>query len=512
MSHAGDHRNNRPDPTRIRTSEGCTSACALCGMSKEPPRVRPRSPEQVIDEIRTCDAEAIILEDCPLAADSLHTERILQAIRGVEDLAGRFRWQAALRPDRLTEGSAEALRALNVEEVILWCLSGSERELKELSGGSLASPIVERALLTCRKFSLPVRAFLFKGAPNTSRSDISDTYEWILQAIKRRLLHAATVDLLRPWPGTPVFEGALTRGIVTRSTTAEEIRQHWQRFYLPKCFPQEELLCYDLLTEPIRKLLEEAKKRTTCVLVARTASPDRDRVARLSRNTYFDDVVVLARELPSKEEQWEVGGHLGKVRILREDEGEPMDVALLEELIGNGSEVIYWLTGEQGPEDAVQALAWDHVTNGSDCTYWLDDKDGKRGIALSPKAVQRLSSSPSAVERQVSTQVLSVKHLAIRRPRAHRNLFLGRPMAERLLHREMERQWGRGLREGPDVTARAVGLDGLAPEEASEAIRLRDVLIRAQHEELLRLAEEVRTMKGSQAPRGQARPKEKEEV
>ena len=73
-------------------------------------------------------------------------------------------------------------------------------------------------------------------------------------------------------------------------TLREEVRKKWNRD-----LPLEELLSYDLLLEPLSKLLAEAKRRTACVLALTKGSPARGAVEQLSRNPYFDELAVLAQ-------------------------------------------------------------------------------------------------------------------------------------------------------------------------------------------------------------------------
>jgi len=89
--------------------------------------------------------------------------------------------------------------------------SGSEKTLKYLKGGSVTVKDNINAIRVLKKYGIAAAASFVIGSPQETKEEIFETYEFI----KNNPLDLADAYLLIPLPGTPLWEYAKNRGLVS---------------------------------------------------------------------------------------------------------------------------------------------------------------------------------------------------------------------------------------------------------------------------------------------------------
>ena len=205
------------------SSRGCPYGCIFCSSSRFWAGARYFSAAYVIDEIRAVlDALRpghITFWDDLFAG---RTDRLRemsdavsrsQALRAVE-------YSAACRPECVDEEVAGLLRRMGMVRVSLGLESGSDPVLHRLKGAKASVAANRRAVQCLDNAGFDVVGSFVVGAPWETDSNMMDTLGFIREAPLARV----GVFILTPLPGTPLWETALERGLVSNDMDWSALR------------------------------------------------------------------------------------------------------------------------------------------------------------------------------------------------------------------------------------------------------------------------------------------------
>ena len=190
--------------TTMVTSRGCPYRCIFCLWPRTlyGRKLRPRSPENVVDEIEQVvkdhHVDEIYFDDDSMALDR---DRILGICRLIEKRNIKVKWIPQCRVDSMDEGVVQAMKRAGCHYIRFGIESGSQKMLKIMKKGiSLAQ--IERAFNLCRKAGIKTQAFFLFGIPGETQETIKETIEFA----KDLKADSAQFAVVIPHPGTELYE------------------------------------------------------------------------------------------------------------------------------------------------------------------------------------------------------------------------------------------------------------------------------------------------------------------
>lgn len=196
------------------TSRGCPYRCAFCASTRYwPGKVRFFSAEYVVAEIEELihryGVSLISFYDDLFCAN---VPRLKEIARLLEErrLTGRVKFTCNARANIVTDELAEVLRAMNVASVNMGLESGCEETLQYLKDRVTMAQNRE-AMEILHRHGFFVSGSFIIGSPNETEAQMMETYAFL----KRAPLAITDVNILIPYPGTPVWDYALGRGLVS---------------------------------------------------------------------------------------------------------------------------------------------------------------------------------------------------------------------------------------------------------------------------------------------------------
>lgn len=199
----------------IFTSRGCPYDCTFC-FSKPFWGKVPRffSAEYVIREMLEMaaryDISQIAIYDDLFTTNKARFKKIVSYI--IENgLEKKVSFNCNVRPNEVTDEIAALLKSMNTTHVFLGIESGNQRVLKYLKQQACTVEQNYRAIRILKRHGILTYGGFILGSPDETRDEIMDTYGFI----RRSGIDGFSPLMLTPLPGTPVWELAKGRGLVS---------------------------------------------------------------------------------------------------------------------------------------------------------------------------------------------------------------------------------------------------------------------------------------------------------
>lgn len=193
--------------TTLITSRGCPYSCAFCCKDVFGHRVRYRSTESVLREIRgiveTYDIRNFLFYDDTFALDR---KRFYPLCRELEKENIIFRCNGDVRNN--TEEDFRVLYDAGCREIAFGIESGSQAILDNIHKGTTVKGN-RQAIQNAKKIGLRVKAFLMVGNPGESKATIEETKRFITEADPDQY----TVFNFVPLPGCDIWKNPEKYGV-----------------------------------------------------------------------------------------------------------------------------------------------------------------------------------------------------------------------------------------------------------------------------------------------------------
>jgi anaerobic magnesium-protoporphyrin IX monomethyl ester cyclase len=213
--------------TYMFTSRGCLYRCAFCASSRFWGKMRSFSAEytaaEIVELVERRGVEEIRFLDDFFSADTGRVRGIL-AILKRRGLLGRVKFSCSIRADQVNEEIVGLLKELGVYSIGMGLESGCKESLDYLKGGVTVEENY-KAVRTIKAAGLLSHGSFVIGSPREDKKDILKTLEFI----KKSGVDSFGVYVLTPFPGTPVWEYALSRGLVGQDMQWERLNVNFSR-------------------------------------------------------------------------------------------------------------------------------------------------------------------------------------------------------------------------------------------------------------------------------------------
>ncbi|MFC1488418.1 B12-binding domain-containing radical SAM protein [Thermodesulfobacteriota bacterium] len=198
----------------VFTSRGCPYRCVFCSSSRYWNHVRFFSPEYVFSELESVakisGAKMISFYDDLFVANRKRLHDIATLIEQ-SGLAKKVKFTCSCRSNLVTKEVVVDLKRMGVVSVGMGLESGNPRVLNYLKGKTVSVEDNKRAIELLTFAGIKANASFVIGSPTETEEEMMETYDFI----DKSNLSFVDIYVLTPYPGTPVWDYAKSRGLVS---------------------------------------------------------------------------------------------------------------------------------------------------------------------------------------------------------------------------------------------------------------------------------------------------------
>lgn len=193
-------------------SRGCPYHCYYCSRPAIDKKVRYRSTQNLLEELRLvypyCGGRIDFQDD----SFTLDKNRVMEFCHAVIGEKLRLNWTCNTRIDLVDEELLNFMKQAGCGLIHFGIESGNEKVRKTIvNKGNFSNGQIKKIFSLCHKFKIKVGGYFMIGHPGETKQDLRDTQDLILNS---------DIDLLglsipTPFPGSKLFDIAKERGIIS---------------------------------------------------------------------------------------------------------------------------------------------------------------------------------------------------------------------------------------------------------------------------------------------------------
>ena len=193
-------------------SRGCPYNCYYCSRPAIDKKVRYRSANNLIEEIKSvyqyCRGKIDFQDD----TFTLNKNRVLEFCEAVQKEGLKLNWRCNTRIDLVDEELLAAMKKAGCGLIHFGIESGNEKIRKDIvNKGQFTNKQIYEVFNWCKKYKIRVAGYFMIGHPGETKKDLEDTKEMILNS---------EIDLLglsipTPFPGSRLYEIAKQQGLIS---------------------------------------------------------------------------------------------------------------------------------------------------------------------------------------------------------------------------------------------------------------------------------------------------------
>lgn len=190
--------------TSMLTTRGCAFRCTFCGVTTMFPKVRRRSPENILAEIdevvQKYNVNVIEFMDSILG---LYPNIIKEMCQGIIERKLNIKWMCCGRVDLMAPDLLQLMKEAGCVRIFYGIESGDQNILNHIQKRSSLDKIRETVKLT-KEYKIPCVTSFILGLPGDTMETMKSTIDFAVE------LDAdfATCSLSTPYPGTVFYDAA----------------------------------------------------------------------------------------------------------------------------------------------------------------------------------------------------------------------------------------------------------------------------------------------------------------
>ncbi|MDD5618286.1 MAG: radical SAM protein [Candidatus Omnitrophica bacterium] len=222
----------------IFATRGCPYHCNFCSIPAIDKRVRFRSPQLIVEEIKECvkltGKKAIIFCDDALTIDKKFVYSLCEHIL---KLPFHIKWEAQSRINYVDKPLLKMMKKAGCQKLLFGIESGNERIRNKVIGKGVTDKQIIEATKLCWEAGIEPDHYLMIGHPTETMREILDTVNCPLKFNPNII----GVFITMPLPGSPLFESAIEENVIDKDVIdkfitgkyGEGYEGHWP-YYIPK--------------------------------------------------------------------------------------------------------------------------------------------------------------------------------------------------------------------------------------------------------------------------------------
>ena len=225
----------------IFTSRGCPYKCRFCFITRHWKKVRFFSPGYVVKEIKELvqkyHVKHISILDDLFISNKKRLAEIVELLKK-EKIPEIVSFNCNVRADHVDDTTVSLLKEMNMRGVFIGVESGVQRTLTYLKGDKITVEQNKIAIDILKGYGIRCGAGIIIGSPTETKEEILGT----LQFVKESKLDKFYIFTLTPLPGTPVWDYALERGMVSNDMDWDKLRMEFSEI------PDKAIVLSEVLT------------------------------------------------------------------------------------------------------------------------------------------------------------------------------------------------------------------------------------------------------------------------
>ncbi|TAN44945.1 MAG: radical SAM protein [Nitrospirae bacterium] len=198
----------------IRVSRGCPYHCFFClATPVAGKRVRKRSPESIVDEIKLC-MDRYGMSDFVFYSDVFNVDRdwVVKLCRNITDSGLRVSWSSNVRVDSVDRETIMLMKKAGCFLVSFGVESGSQ-EVRDRMGKAIRTDQIRDAMKIFKEAGLRTYPYYLIGLPWDTHETVENTVRFAIDLGS----DYAGIFTATPFPGTRFYDYAVENGLLENS-------------------------------------------------------------------------------------------------------------------------------------------------------------------------------------------------------------------------------------------------------------------------------------------------------